>query len=691
MPATAKLVLAPWLLRRRLRGADDIVRFPGLREAALVTIDVFDTALVRTLRHHDDVFALAAWRAIARHGLPGDIAALAAARREAHRRALASAAAAGRAETTIDEIYARHESADATTRAALLAEELATERDVCRANPAILALFDDLVAQGVRVAFLSDTPFAADFVRGLLRDAGYAGDLEVYASSAFGTTKAHGDLFRRVIEAAGVDGGAVWHIGDNLRSDVIRARRHGIQPVWYRPILRKPHPAPAPATAAGIARSVTDGTRAVLAARDLPALGHIGATIAGPVYLAFVQWLTARLRQAPVERVLFLARDAYPLMRVYERLCDPERDPPFTYLVVSRRSLVVPLIERLGDAELDVLLSHERPLPVANFLARIGIDPAPHAAAAASVGLRLDQVVATPDERAALRALFLALEPVVLERTGAERALLLRYLAQEGFAPDRALAMCDVGWNGKSQRALAKLLGADGRLDGYYVGTSKILHRLGALGGAACGWLAEDGAPRFGVDISNLSWVLLELVFSEPQASVIRYAETSDGRVAPVFRAEPMDAGFQAAVAEMQAGAFAFLDAYARAFGGLPPLAIDERAAVAELTRLVAQPTCAEADALGDIVMIEGLGETTTGYAIAAKPGWRAALRDPRTLLAAYRATLWRRGFTVRALRSAFLTNALYGGLERLKALRSRGRASPAPGATQDAVLQAGA
>ena len=678
----AKLLHAPWLLRRRLRDAANIARFPRIGEAALVTLDVFETALVRTLGHHDDVFALAAWRAVTRHGLAAQVDALANARRAAHRRALATAAVSGRAETTIDAIYAHLEIADPATRAALLGEELATERDVCRANPEILALHGDLVARGVRVAFLSDTPFSATFVRALLRDAGYAGELEVYVSSAFETTKAQGGLFPKAIAAAGCTGKAVWHIGDNLRSDVVQAHRHGVVPLWYRPRLRKAHPAPASATPAGIARSVQDGARAILAAPGDGARQQIGASIAGPIYLAFVQWLMARLRQEAVARIFFLARDAYPLLRFYERLRDPASDPAATYLVVSRRSLVIPLIDRLGEAELDVLLSHERPLPVADFLARIGLDPAPHAAAAARLGLGLDHVVASHDDRVALRALLVTLEALVLERTRAERVLLLRYLAQEGFSPDQHLALCDVGWNGKSQRALAQLIGAAGRLDGYYVGTSEDVRRLGASGGPARGWLVDDGRPRFGVDVSNLSWVLLELLFSAPQASVIRYAEAADGRVAPVLRAQPADVGFQAAVAEVQAGAFAFLETYAKAFGGLPPLAIDDADAAAALTRLVARPTRAEAEALGDVVMIEGLGDTTTGYAIAAPPTWRTVLRRPRALAAAYRDTLWRRGFAVRVLRSATLAAALYDGLERLRALR---RPAQAPSTTAPA------
>ena len=672
--SSAKNVLsAPWVLRRRLRSVTDLARFPRIAEAELVTLDVFDTALVRTVAHHDDVFTLGAWRAVRRLGLDADVDGLSASRRAAHRLALEAASRAGRSETTLEAIYAHHPITDQTIRAALLAEELATERDLCRANASILALYRALKAQGTRIAFLSDTPFSSAFVRSLLEDAGYPGPLEVYVSSDFGTTKADGGLYRRVAVAAICSPAKMWHIGDNLRSDVLHAREHGVQPLWYRPRLRRIYPTPATGTEESIARSVAAGSRAALTQASPSPLAAIGASVAGPLYLAFVQWLTRDLRRDSIDHVFFLARDAYILKAFYERLRDPALDPPFSYLVVSRRSLVFPLIERLGDNELDFLCSHERPLPVREFFARIGIDIAPHAATANALGLSLDAIVREGADVAALRALFVALAPTVLEAARAERALLLRYLAQEGFTPGGTFALCDVGWNGKSQRALAQVLArhdARSHLDGYYVGTSEAVKRLGATGGTAKGWLVNDGHPRFGVDVSNLSWVLMELIFSAPHDSVIAYRDAG-ARIAPVFREQLADRGFQDVVAQIQGGALLFLETYKKAFGGLPLLAIDQAEAARALGRLVATPTLAEAEALGDVVMIEGFGDTRTGYAIAAPPPWRSVLERPATLAASYRQALWRRGFAVRVVRSPTIVRALYGSFERLRARKA--------------------
>ena len=71
----------------------------------------------------------------------------------------------------------------------------------------------------------------------LLSDAGYSGEFEVHVSSGFGTTKAHGNLYERVATKTGVSPAGMWHIGDNLESDVLRASEWGVTPLWYRPHL----------------------------------------------------------------------------------------------------------------------------------------------------------------------------------------------------------------------------------------------------------------------------------------------------------------------------------------------------------------------------------------------------------------------------------------------------------------------
>ena len=209
--------------------------------AKFVTLDVFDTALapLRGPTHRCSVF-LAAWRTDQRHNLETRHAA--ASRSPPHRRIR------GRVKSPRhrprrshpDEIYAAFPGPLATAAPLMQAEELATERDICSANPAILAIYKQLVAAGVPVAFLSDTYFSQSFLESLLLNSGYDGLHRVFASSAFGASKSHGALFAKVAAQLALLPRDIWHIGDNTQSDVLHARRAGLHALWYRPKLRRP-------------------------------------------------------------------------------------------------------------------------------------------------------------------------------------------------------------------------------------------------------------------------------------------------------------------------------------------------------------------------------------------------------------------------------------------------------------------
>src|SRR5580700_8192190 len=170
-PQKLKRVAAlPLLLRNRIRGPEDLKRFPGLKSAKLVTLDVFDTALLRSVAQPTDALALAAWRTDQRHQLNLGMQPLLEARRTAESVARQKARAIGHEEVTLDEIYAAFPVALSSVAAFMHAEELATERDICSANPAILTIYKQLVASNTPVAFLSDIYFTQPFLESLLSD-----------------------------------------------------------------------------------------------------------------------------------------------------------------------------------------------------------------------------------------------------------------------------------------------------------------------------------------------------------------------------------------------------------------------------------------------------------------------------------------------------------------------------------------
>ena len=667
-----RILTLPQLLRWRIRDSNDLDRFGKLRSAKLVTFDVFDTALLRSVAHPLDALVLVAWRAERRHNLGIGTQPLFQARLAAEKEARRLALAAGKEEVTLDEIYDRLSPSLAAARVALQAEELSTERDLCRSNPVILATYKKLIVSGTPVAFLSDTSLPQDFLRQLLAENGYDGPHRVFASSAFGKSKWRGGLFPAITRELGIEPHRVWHIGDNARSDVAQARRAGINGLWYRPTLRRPRYQDQTKIARderALAKSLLAGISDVVPRKrgSLSDLwNQVGLCVAGPVYLGFTQWLMERLVPFAPKRMYFFSRDGQIVQRVYDRLrASCHTAPESSYLMVSRRALVIPAFERIDEVALEQFVGRDNQLwlPVDEYLTRIGLDVAACRAAMIEHGLPPGTLVDTEEKRCQLQRLFHALEPQVLAVAKRERSLLVRYLEQEGCFESDKFALCDIGWNGSMQRALASILKSvrpAAQISGYYVGTHKYIQRLAACSaGDAVGWLIDSDAPENRRRVLQSGLAVVELLFTANHGSVLNYSE-QNGKAVPVLARLGITVDYVRAAEAVQEAALVFVDRYLKAFGGLTPLPLHTDDIFAPLARLIDCPTLAEAKAIGDLVQVDGLGTGTAhfGQPIAQPPSFWQALTKPSTIMKKFLQAPWRLAFLARLIGSPRLAFA---------------------------------
>jgi predicted HAD superfamily hydrolase len=674
---TKRIVALPQLLRNRIRGPEDLKRFPGITKAKLVTLDVFDTALLRSVAQPTDALALAAWRTDQRHHLNLGMQPLLEARRAAESTARQNARAAGREEVTLDEIYSTFPVSLATAAPLMHAEELATERDICSANPAILSIYKNLQASNIPVAFLSDTYFSQSFLESLLADSGYHGPHQVFASSHFGTSKSHGSLFARIAEQATLRPADIWHIGDNAQADVLNARRSGFHALWLRPKLRRPphqdhtkyardEHALARSLMAGIPDSLQD--HANVAGQPWT---QIGQSLAGPLYLAFAQWVLEKSAEFAPERIYFCSRDGQIVHRVYDLLRPSyPAAPASSYLMVSRRALVIPGLRQINEQSSEYLVGGENLawLPVDEFLNRIHLDSAGFAKEMEDFGVPSGTLIDSAAKRAKLRRLLQYLEPHILRIAAKERLLLSRYLAQEGCVGTGKFALCDIGWRGSLQRSLTSVVKdthPDTQVIGYYFGTYGP-ERATDFGGPSHGWLIDTDKPEDRRRILQSGLTVVELLFSARHGSVINYID-ENGNVVPVLAPLGITSNYADASDTVHSAALRFVARYLKAFNGLRPPALHSDDIFPSLARLLDRPTLAEARAIGDLVLADGLGTTTFGQPIAKPPSFWQMLIRPASLRDKYRQSPWRLGLLVRLIgspRVAFAAMTLRRRLE---------------------------
>ncbi len=628
-----------------------------LLAASLVSFDVFDTAVLRSIARPADVHSLAAWRWLQRRtdakaieDIDSALARTAGARSRAERVSRERAAVLGIEEVSLDDIYACFDdSFSALDRDQLKAEELWCEQRLVVANPVILALYALLTEHAVPVIFTSDTYFSPDIVRALLHNSGYSEPLAVITSASFRKTKRSGSLFAEVHTRPRRPTGAIYHIGDNLAADVLNARKAHIRGMWYRPALRsiQRHDLGPVRTEAQLARSVAAGLRATQPSpADDRLWASLGSEIAFPLLFGFCQWLAALVQDAKPARVLFCARDGLALKRLYDEIARAGPAlPPSAYLEVSRRTLAFPSVERMDVVDVRFLSRSMMPIPVAKYLTRIGLSVADAATEIEAAQLSPTERITSKDPR--LAVLLRALAPIIIARAQTERQMLLRYLETVDCLGGKPIALCDVGWHGSLQRALERLLDREhipAQICGYYIGAFP--DDLTTLDkGPMYGWLADKTHTKR-VKALYRCVEIIELITTADHGSVAAY-EQHAGAPAAIYEPQDDDGQARSAVAQlMQSQAAQLTHRYLELFAPFPAARIGAADAFAAIRRLVDRPSLAEVRAIGRLKHIDSFAATQS-QAIVELPQRGKPLRQLRAISVGYKHSLWPRAYLV--------------------------------------------
>lgn len=206
---------------------------PDLTGVRALSVDAFDTLILRAVDRPSDVFALVGARAaearlVPRHLTPSQFAVL---RRTAEEQARRTArTATGSNEVSLEDIYAAWPGG--ALHATALAElELETERELVHVHPDTLELVRDARARGMRTALVSDTYLSRPALRTLIDAAGVPPDVFdlVLTSADAGCSKHDGGLYAHLLAAwPDLVPGDILHLGDHPHADLRQAGRAGL-------------------------------------------------------------------------------------------------------------------------------------------------------------------------------------------------------------------------------------------------------------------------------------------------------------------------------------------------------------------------------------------------------------------------------------------------------------------------------
>ncbi len=636
----------------------------SLRPGDVLSLDVFDTALLRVLRQPTDLFAFI--EPEVQKCVQNPQLAFARMRVTAERVARRRHVKADCEDVTLRQIYdvLVELSGLAPAVAASVSEiEIAAERWLCYVNPIVLEAARNAKRKGIRVVFVSDMYLPEVVVRDLLESKGYEA-CEVFVSAAVGKTKHSGALFEQVLKKLGCAAERVLHVGDHAESDHLRPRSLGIRTLHlnrkdYAPTpLADQHAALSGTGGAEVLASVFTGLarrRAVVAGTSDDVWDRLGYELAGPLIYAFVRWIAQQASAQGVGRLFFLSRDGYLPEKVF-RACAVRwgLDIESVYMYSSRRMLNLARIDCLNEAALDFLMTADPFLRGRDFLERIGLSAGVYASDAAKAGLAdLDAELTTragcfrtPEIRECIRRLLVGLEPQILEIAAAERRKLLAYFEDLGFAPG-PIAIVDLGWQASSIRSLQDLLRRqqpDYRLRGYYFGTWHAAAPVIECGCRLESFFFHLGRPEQRAGLLAECVELVEHLFAAPHPTVVSLERAQNGW-RPICGAWETTPAQRECLEKVASAAMAFVEdmlPYEPMAGThAPPFGYLESV----LERVLHHPTRAEAETLGALPHRDSFGAVAPWRYLAKVPSTAIAVFKPGSAREAYERSYWKKAF----------------------------------------------
>jgi FMN phosphatase YigB (HAD superfamily) len=449
---------------------------PDLRDARVLSVDVFDTLLLRAVPRPVDTFPLVAAFAHDRgwlqaHVTPAQFATVrqtaeADARRHAHQRR-------GSHEVSLDEIYRMMPPAwfpcgiEPLPRA-----ELDATCEVTYANQAVLALVREARGRGVPVVLTSDTYFSEADLKVLLRRS----DIEpewfahLVVSSEYGVSKHEGGLFTRLCALYPlVPATAIHHLGDHPHSDVQQALRAGVTATLYD----NGQPALGPAARLetlryGSVLPALHSLRALATRIDAPDDTErrwwfsLGAAHLGPALAAFAEWTLDECTRDGIGTVRPLMREGALFATLIARAAAARGlDLDVAPLHASRGATWLAGLDAFDDAAIATLLQRSH-LTVREALQAVGLSPGDAVepldefadtalSGAATTRTRHGQLLHDV-LRSTLQAP--ALQARIASRMAEERGALRAYL-EHACGSAETVALVDLGFHGSTGRAIA--------------------------------------------------------------------------------------------------------------------------------------------------------------------------------------------------------------------------------------------
>lgn len=429
--------------------------------------------------------------------------------------------------------------------------ELNTERSCIKPRRLMQRTWEFAGRLGKVRSIITDIYLDEEFIQEIVYQNGYGDYDQLFVSSEERVRKEDGSIFPEYISKINnlFGPGKFLHIGDNPRADGEMAKKYGINAYvipksidqlrksYYAKLFDKP-----------LARNSYDNSIIIgmIANRffsspkthfDHNTIGNhdlynLGYSIMGPFLISYVQWVIRKLKSHKVNRVYFLARDGYLIMKVYEIFRRIFKDlPEYRYLLCSRRGVAVPGIFDI-DNILETAMLNYGITTIGNFLnTRFGLDmdDIPEKILK-KYSFKKDgsTKISFPDDISITNNFVSDIQDIIIKNAQEERRLYDSYLREEGLYDDINISLVDIGYSGTMQRKIKSITQKS------YIGLYMLTHNYvlpNFRNEVFEGWLEEYDNQRSPIrNTFNDHIPLLESMLSSDAGSFLNFSLDEAGQ-----------------------------------------------------------------------------------------------------------------------------------------------------------------
>lgn len=529
--------------------------------ARYVSFDIFDTLILRDVAGPTDVFDLI--------GKKLGITDFRRKRTEAEQRARAEK---NNGEVNIWEIYKCFDGVSESDIEKYCAYELSAELSVCHPNPALRDFYRKCLVKK-KIVLVSDMYLPAEMMVKILEKCKISGYDKLYISCDVGVSKRDGGLYRYVAKDLGINEKELVHIGNDIMSDFLCARKLGVRTLKIRTRAENMYLGKVSARQSRKSRKFADIYRLINTStnsskRFQDFYYRFGYENFGILLWGFTNWLMKELRANGIEQTIFLARDGYILKQAYD-LMGFSSEIPSRYLEMSRRSIRTSSSfsqPQTYEKALSLMLLPSR-ISVRQMFDCWGLSVDDYEAQIREAEVDRDEVFWSKllKQEPRTRKLYDLVKEDIIRNATEEKQTMVEYI--RGFDFDRKTAIVDIGYGANIQKELIKALCAEGissEITGYYLCLDeRAADNTEGFSLKAKGYIWDNYNRKETIYEEQPFVGLFETLFLEQDGSVKKYVRNGNRVVAERYEYEYLLEGGEVneikCVQAIQEGARAFI------------------------------------------------------------------------------------------------------------------------------------